>query len=63
MTENAIQVRAGRLRRRIEGMGVTTETVRGLGYRMDGPPLPATRQELVTLPPDHPDRFREAAGT
>ena len=39
VTENAIEVYVGRLRRRIDGMGVRIETVRGLGYRMetDGP--------------------------
>jgi iron(III) transport system substrate-binding protein len=31
--------------------------------RMAGLPLPATRQELVTLLRDHPDRFRGAVGT
>lgn len=36
VTENAIEVYVGRLRRRIEGMGLRIETVRGLGYRMDG---------------------------
>jgi len=36
VTENAIEVYVGRLRRRIDGMGVKIETVRGLGYRMDG---------------------------
>lgn len=35
VTENAIEVYVGRLRRRIDGMGVQIETVRGLGYRMD----------------------------
>lgn len=35
ITENAIEVYVGRLRRRIDGMGVRIETVRGLGYRMD----------------------------
>ena len=35
VTENAIEVYVGRLRRRIEGMGVRIETVRGLGYRME----------------------------
>ncbi|PWJ21607.1 response regulator transcription factor [Jannaschia seohaensis] len=35
VTENAIEVYVGRLRRRIEGKGVRIETVRGLGYRMD----------------------------
>lgn len=35
VTENAIEVCIGRLRRRIEGMGPRIETVRGLGYRMD----------------------------
>lgn len=35
VTENAIEVYVGRLRRRIDGMGFRIETVRGLGYRMD----------------------------
>ena len=35
VTENAIEVDVGRLRRRIDGMGVRIETVRGLGYRME----------------------------
>ena len=35
VTENAIEVYVGRLRRRIENMGLRIETVRGLGYRMD----------------------------
>lgn len=35
VTENAIEVYVGRLRRRIDGMGVRIETVRGLGYRME----------------------------
>lgn len=35
VTENAIEVYVGRLRRRIDGMGIRIETVRGLGYRMD----------------------------
>jgi DNA-binding response OmpR family regulator len=35
VTENAIEVYVGRLRRRIDGMGLRIETVRGLGYRMD----------------------------
>lgn len=38
VTENAIEVYVGRLRRRIEGMGVQIETVRGLGYRMESTP-------------------------
>jgi DNA-binding response OmpR family regulator len=38
VTENAIEVYVGRLRRRIDGMGVRIETVRGLGYRMDASP-------------------------
>ncbi len=37
VTENAIEVYVGRLRRKIDGMGVKIETVRGLGYRMSGP--------------------------
>lgn len=36
VTENAIEVYVGRLRRRIDGMGLRIETIRGLGYRMDG---------------------------
>jgi len=35
VTENAIEVYVGRLRRRIVGMGVRIDTVRGLGYRME----------------------------
>ena len=35
VTENAIEVYVGRLRRRINGMGVRIDTVRGLGYRME----------------------------
>ena len=35
VTENAIEVYVGRLRRRIDGFGLRIETVRGLGYRMD----------------------------
>ncbi|NBD31149.1 MAG: response regulator [Alphaproteobacteria bacterium] len=36
VTENAIEVYVGRLRRRIDGMGgLRIETVRGLGYRVD----------------------------
>ena len=35
VTENAIEVYVGRLRRRIDGMGVRIDTVRGLGYRME----------------------------
>ena len=35
VTENAIEVYVGRLRRRIDGMGIRIETVRGLGYRME----------------------------
>jgi two-component system response regulator TctD len=38
VTENAIEVYVGRLRRRIEGMGVRIETVRGLGYRLETGP-------------------------
>ena len=37
VTENAIEVYVGRLRRRIDGMGVRIETVRGLGYRAAPP--------------------------
>jgi two-component system response regulator TctD len=35
VTENAIEVYVGRLRRHIEGKGVRIETVRGLGYRLE----------------------------
>ncbi|MCC1480922.1 response regulator transcription factor [Roseibaca sp. Y0-43] len=35
VTVNAIEVYVGRLRRRIDGMGLRIETVRGLGYRME----------------------------
>ncbi|HKL68490.1 response regulator transcription factor [Salibaculum sp.] len=35
VTENAIEVYVGRLRRRIQDMGLRIETVRGLGYRME----------------------------
>ncbi|MHA7826225.1 MAG: response regulator transcription factor [Roseovarius sp.] len=35
VTENAIEVYVGRLRRRIEGTGLRIETVRGLGYRIE----------------------------
>ncbi|MGR3485012.1 MAG: response regulator transcription factor [Paracoccaceae bacterium] len=35
ITENAIEVYVGRLRRRMEGMGLRIETVRGLGYRLE----------------------------
>lgn len=35
VTENAIEVYVGRLRRRIDGTGVRIETIRGLGYRME----------------------------
>lgn len=35
VTENAIEVYVGRLRRRIEPMGLRIETVRGEGYRME----------------------------
>jgi two-component system response regulator TctD len=35
VTENAIEVYVGRLRRRIDGIGLRIETVRGLGYRME----------------------------
>lgn len=34
VTENAIEVYVGRLRRKLDGVGVRIETVRGLGYRM-----------------------------
>ena len=35
VTENAIEVYVGRLSRRIEGIGLRIETVRGLGYRIE----------------------------
>ncbi len=35
VTENAIEVYVGRLRKKLDGVGVRIETVRGLGYRMD----------------------------
>lgn len=35
VTENAIEVHVGRLRKRIEGMGLRIETLRGLGYRLE----------------------------
>ena len=35
VTENAIEVYVGRLRRRIEPMGLGIETVRGAGYRIE----------------------------
>jgi two-component system response regulator TctD len=35
VTENAIEVYVGRLRRRIDDMGLRIETVRGLGYRIE----------------------------
>lgn len=34
VSENAIEVYVGRLRKRLEGSGLRIETVRGLGYRM-----------------------------
>ncbi|MEM9430940.1 MAG: response regulator transcription factor [Pseudomonadota bacterium] len=34
VTENAIEVYVGRLRKKLGGMGVRIETVRGLGYRI-----------------------------
>lgn len=34
VTENAIEVYVGRLRRKLDGAGVRIETVRGVGYRM-----------------------------
>lgn len=36
VTENAIEVHVGRLRRKIDGMGMKIETMRGLGYRLSG---------------------------
>lgn len=38
VTENAIEVYVGRLRRRIDPMGLRIETIRGLGYRIDTGP-------------------------
>ncbi|MBE0412612.1 response regulator transcription factor [Yoonia sp.] len=35
VTENAIEVYVGRLRRRIDSVGLRIETVRGLGYRIE----------------------------
>ncbi|KAF0677180.1 response regulator transcription factor [Profundibacterium mesophilum] len=37
VTENAIEVYVGRLRKRLEGTDARIETVRGLGYRLDLP--------------------------
>lgn len=37
VTENAIEVYVGRLRRRLQDAGVQIETVRGVGYRMTTP--------------------------
>ncbi|WP_425091102.1 response regulator transcription factor [Tropicimonas sp. S265A] len=37
VTENAIEVYVGRLRRRLQQAGVQIETVRGVGYRMTAP--------------------------
>ncbi len=37
VTENAIEVYIGRLRRRLEGSTLQITTVRGLGYRLDAP--------------------------
>lgn len=37
VTENAIEVYVGRLRRRLQDAGVQIETVRGVGYRMIAP--------------------------
>jgi two-component system response regulator TctD len=34
VTENAIEVYVGRLRKKLDGAGVRIETVRGMGYRM-----------------------------
>jgi len=35
VTENAIEVYVGRLRRKLDGMSIRIETVRGMGYRME----------------------------
>jgi DNA-binding response OmpR family regulator len=37
VTENAIEVYVGRLRKRLQDAGVHIETVRGVGYRMIEP--------------------------
>lgn len=37
VSENAIEVYVGRLRRRLQDAGVQIETVRGMGYRMSAP--------------------------
>lgn len=37
VTENAIEVYVGRLRKHLEGSGVTISTHRGLGYRLNAP--------------------------
>jgi two-component system response regulator TctD len=34
VTENAIEVYVGRLRKKLVGSNVTIETVRGIGYRL-----------------------------
>lgn len=34
VTDNAIEVYVGRLRRKLEGSGARIETVRGIGYRL-----------------------------
>ena len=34
VSENAIEVYVGRLRKRLDGSNLRIETVRGLGYRM-----------------------------
>jgi two-component system response regulator TctD len=35
VTDNAIEVYVGRLRKHLEGSGVSISTHRGLGYRLD----------------------------
>ena len=34
VTDNAIEVYVGRLRKKLEGSGARIETVRGIGYRL-----------------------------
>jgi two-component system response regulator TctD len=36
VTDNAIEVYVGRLRKKIEGSAARIETVRGVGYRLTG---------------------------
>lgn len=37
VTDNAIEVYVGRLRKKLQGSALRIETVRGLGYRLAGP--------------------------